>query len=92
MRIELATNKMVRPKGCLVMIDNTLSRLFKGLPQLPVKWRAFIRNNELHVYHYHHLVIIYDLKTKIYKHTWWELPADKRGLESCKIWLRENNK
>lgn len=71
-------------------IDECLSRAFEGRRPLKKKWRAGIDEGKLYLFHYHHLVMIYDLKTKEIKHEWWEKPTDKRGLDAAKKWLKEN--
>lgn len=46
--------------------------------------------DQMHVYHYHHLVLKLDLSNKRLLYTWYERPADKRGLNSCLAWLKQH--
>jgi hypothetical protein len=75
-------------------IDVCLNRFFNGEKPLKVKWQARRHNefnNILILYHYHHLVLIYDLEKNVIVREWWELPADKRGLEAAKDYLQKMN-
>lgn len=80
------------PEGCMKQIDVALSSaLSDKAPPPSQKWKGFInwtgQTYILSLYHYHHLVLQYDLFNHIILHEWWERPADKRGLDSAKIWL-----
>lgn len=72
-------------------IDTCLSRFFAGDRPLKMKWFACQRPNTnepiLYLFHYHHLVLVYDFKHSIVLYEWWEREADKRGLDSAKEWL-----
>lgn len=69
-------------------IDDCLTRFFTCQKPLKKKWQAFQQEESLvYLYHYHHLVLVYDgMKQKIV-YEWWEKQADKRGLDSAKEWL-----
>lgn len=85
-------------------IQDCLDRVInKQKPIDSRKWKAFrgdwiwasrepIQDKENHIvlYHYHHLVLVYNLKTNEVVFEWWEKPADKRGLDAAKEYL--NNK
>lgn len=78
-------------------IDTCLTRVFDRKPPLQQKWKAFIAEGgyckgELHLYHYHHLVLIYHVEKDFIMYEWWEKQADKRGLESAKEWLEERKR
>lgn len=75
-------------------IDECLTRAFHNKPRLKKKWQCIKvspRNGEgyfqYHLYHYHHLVLVYCPFSKTILHEWWEKQADKRGLESAKEWI-----
>jgi hypothetical protein len=73
-------------------IDECLDRFFSNKRPLAKKWQARgvnMRRDELRLYHYHHLVLAYDVLNNKVLYEWWEKPADKRGLESAKEWLEE---
>ncbi|MEB2277013.1 hypothetical protein LAV82_23625 [Bacillus sp. ILBB4] len=79
-------------------IDECLTREFSGKPSLKRKWRAFLGTNPkthcrmLLLYHYHHLILRYDVDHHVVLYEWWEKPADKRGLDSAKEWLGERQR
>lgn len=74
-------------------IDECLDRHFDGKPPLNKKWKAIqqlhLGKNLLCVFHYHHLVVVYDPDTKEILHEWAELPTDKRGLDAIKEYLNK---
>lgn len=70
-------------------IDECLDRAFSGKKPLKKKWRAFITQGVLFLYHYHHLVLVYDIDTDWIVKEWWEKQADKRGLEAAKAYLKQ---
>ncbi len=68
------------------------------MPTHSKKWKAFwgdwmwsesIANREQFIllYHYHHLVLVYDTQDKMVVFEWWEKPTDKRGLDAAKEYL-----
>lgn len=75
-------------------INICLNRFFNGEKPLKAKWQAR-RHSEypdlLLLFHYHHLVLVYDLNKKESLKEWWELPADKRGLDAAKEYLQKMN-
>lgn len=74
-------------------IDECLNRHFEGKrPLLGKKWQ--VRGDEISIvlFHYHHRIMICDLKRKKIKFEWWQVPADKRGLEAAKKYLVEKGK
>lgn len=80
-------------------IDECLTRAFNNKePLASKKWKAFIGTDKkthcrvLILFHYHHLVLRYNLDVHEVKYEWWEKPADKRGLDSAKAWLEERRK
>lgn len=75
-------------------IKECLDRVFQGTPPLKSKkWKAFVGHwlgknpNHLFVFHYHHLVLVYDTMEHKVLYEWWERSADKRGLDSAKEYL-----
>lgn len=76
-------------------ITECLDRVFNNQRQLKKKWIPFIiwheedQRNYLFLYHYHHLVLVYDLRDHDILLEWHEKPADKRGLDSAKKYLEE---
>lgn len=71
-------------------MDECLERAFAGKKPLAKKWKSIIEDGVLYLYHYHHLVLVYDLEREITYHQWYEKPTDKRGLDAAKEWLLEN--
>jgi hypothetical protein len=73
-------------------IQVMLDRHFEGKPPLSHKWRVIkcpFNKNAIRVYHYLHLILVYDLDNHMVLYSWWEKPADKRGLESCLAYLKK---
>lgn len=74
-------------------IDECLTRALTGKRPLRKKWGAIIHSTETHnylfLYHYHHEVLVYNLTDGGIVREWWEKPADKRGLNAAKQWLKE---
>jgi hypothetical protein len=75
-------------------ISSCLNRAFNGqAPLKSSKWKGVMRWKEeqrkyyLYLYHYQHLVLVYDVKEHYYLFWWYEKPADKRGFESAVEWL-----
>ena len=78
-------------------IDKCLVDAFAGKKPAPSsKWKAIIlRKNhdyKLFVFHYQHTVLVFNINEWSSFYEWWEKPADRRGLESCLEWLRENER
>lgn len=75
-------------------IQECLDRFFdtnKG--PLKRKWQALLNGpHHLHLYHYHHLILVYDLENHEIQYEWWEKPADKRGLDAAKEYLERRFK
>jgi hypothetical protein len=40
------------------------------------------------LFHYHHLVLVFDTYLKKILYEWAELPADRRGLDAAKVYLK----
>lgn len=72
------------------------------MPAASKKWKAFrgnmiwadsedVEDKEEHIilYHYHHLVLVYNLKTNEPIFEWYEKPTDKRGLDAAKEYLNK---
>lgn len=76
-------------------IEICLQRFFTGQPPLKKKWFATQHPNQnephnVYLFHYHHLVLVYDFQEDRILYEWWEREADKRGLDSAKEWLSQN--
>jgi hypothetical protein len=77
-------------------MDECLRRVFNGQPPLQSKkWKAFAQwhwdkqTQIISLYHYHHLVLVYDTVNHQYLYEWWEKPTDKRGLDAAKEYLEK---
>lgn len=70
-------------------IRECLDRAFENKVPFNRKWRSIIEDDKLILVHYHHLVLVFDLIDKNILHSWWEKPADKRGLDSALRYLEE---
>lgn len=74
-------------------MQECLDRAFNNQrPPDSKKWKGiWIEHPEygkvLYLYHYHHVVLVYDDKNHRLLYQWWEKQADKRGLESAKEYL-----
>ena len=68
-------------------IDEVLGRALRGERPLAHKYRAFIKEDKLGLFHYQHLLLVYDLKEKKADYTWHETPTDKRGLDAALKYL-----
>ena len=64
-------------------IQECLDRHFEGKFPLQKKWQAREREDRLYLYHYHHLILVVNLKSKHLEYAWFEKQADKRGLNSA---------
>jgi hypothetical protein len=73
-------------------IDTCLDRFFNNLPPLKHKWQAIRKDNELHLYHYHHLILIASLPDLTIKYKWYECRTDKRGLDAALQYLENKLK
>lgn len=82
-------------------MDECLDRFFANKDPLRKKWFAFgvisgrkydVQHPILHLYHYTHLVLRYNLETHEILEEWWEKPADKRGLDAAKAYLKDKFK
>lgn len=72
-------------------IEICLDRHFSNQKPLKAKWQARWHkenNNLLLLFHYQHLVLAYDVSKKTIEHEWWEVQADKRGLDAAKYYLQ----
>lgn len=76
-------------------IKEALDRAFENKQPLKKKWKAFIEWQQdkqtyyLYIFHYHHLILVYDIKVQKSIYEWWERKADKRGLMAAKKYLEE---
>lgn len=77
-------------------MDECLDRVFSFQHPAPSKkWKAFRgawlgeKPNLILLYHYHHLVMVYDSTANEILHEWWEKPTDKRGLDAAKEYLNK---
>lgn len=69
-------------------IENCIDRALRGEKPLAHKYKAIVNEvGLLYLYHYHHLLLIYNtlLHEAIYQ--WHETPTDKRGLEAALKYL-----
>lgn len=76
-------------------INDCLDRFFENKPPLKKKWLPITHDNYpncLILFHYHHLVLVYDLNEKKPLYQWWELPTDKRGLDAALDYLKNKFK
>lgn len=75
-------------------IDECLDRFFSGMSPLKRKWQARWHKEHNHImilFHYQHVVLVYDTKEKKSLKEWWEVPTDKRGLDAAKEYLKNKN-
>lgn len=75
-------------------IEECLERFFYDKKPLKKKWqaRSHPENEDIFLlFHYHHLVLVVDLSVGKILKEWWELPADKRGLDAAKKYLKEHD-
>lgn len=78
-------------------IDICLDRAFENKSPLKTKWKAIIEKdnvsniNKLTLFHYQHIILIYDLENKKILSQWYECPTDKRGLNAALKYLEHNN-
>jgi hypothetical protein len=73
-------------------INMVLDRHFEAKPPLSHKWGVIkcpTHTNAIRLYHYHHLILIYDLDAETSLYQWWEKRADKRGLDAALLYLKE---
>lgn len=70
-------------------INECLDRHFDGKKPLAKKWQVRGDEYRIALFHYHHRVLIYDLKRKQVLFEWWQKPADKRGLDAAKEYLKK---
>lgn len=70
-------------------IDECLDRVFNGQRPLNKKWKAFIIEGYLYVFHYTHRVFVLRLHDRHIIEQWWEKPADKRGLNAIKLYMNK---
>jgi hypothetical protein len=75
-------------------IDTCLDRVFEGKKPLKQKWQVIIqkKDNNLYLYHYQHLILVYDLDNERIEYEWYECPTDKRGLDAAKEYLEKRKK
>ncbi len=75
-------------------IETMCDRLYEGKTSLNKKWKAFYINlNEygdcICFLHYQHLIAVYSLDKNDFVRTWYEKPADLRGLNDIKVYHQE---
>jgi len=71
-------------------IDECFDRHFAGKKPLAKKWQVRRIEHCLFLFHYHHKVLVYDTREKRVAFQWWEKPADKRGLDAAKEYLKKH--
>lgn len=70
-------------------IQDCFDRHFEGKPPLKKKWQLRESDNVLFLFHYHHLIMIYEMTKNKIMYEWWERPADKRGLDAAKAYCSQ---
>lgn len=76
-------------------MNKCLDRFFAGKWPANTKWKAISHAghpDQLFLFHYHHLVLHYDLKNDKVLYQWWEKPADLRGLKAALNYLEGRTK
>lgn len=71
-------------------MNDCLDRFFEGRTPLKAKWQARWHKDYSHImilFHYQHVVLVYDTAEQKVLHEWWEVPTDKRGLDAAKEYL-----
>ena len=74
-------------EGSMKQVNICLDRALSGEKPLMHKYRAFIHTNRLFLYHYQHLLLVFNLIEKKSEFTWYETPTDKRGLNAALTYL-----
>lgn len=72
-------------------MNDCLDRFFSDQKPLKAKWQARWHKDYPHVmilFHYQHVVLVFDTEKKTFEHEWWEVPTDKRGLDAAKEYLK----
>ncbi|CDQ41937.1 hypothetical protein [Virgibacillus salexigens] len=78
-------------------ITECLDRAFQNKRPLKKKWVAFLEWQQdvqrpyLYLYHYHHLILIYDPISYYSLYEWHEKKSDYRGLLAAKKYLNERH-
>jgi hypothetical protein len=76
-------------------VQDVLDRFFQGKPprkhKIMVLTEAFDERT-FSLYHYHHLILVYDYVADLVLYEWWEKPTDKRILEAAKEYLHDRKK
>lgn len=70
-----------------------LDRALSNRKLLKNKWTPIIKGDYIYVYHYHHLLFVYDLKLKSVLYEGQNMilkPTDKRGITNCKRYFNIN--
>jgi hypothetical protein len=68
-----------------------IDRVLSNKTLLKNKWTPIIRNDYIFIYHYHHLIFIYDLKLKTSLYEGQNMilkPTDIRGINNCKLYFK----
>lgn len=79
----------------LKSVQEVFDRYFSLKKPIKSKWRVTTmldrRDGRTYIcfYHYHHLLLMYDLRDGVARYQWWEKPTDKRGLDSALIILNQ---
>jgi len=71
-------------------MNDCLDRFFAGQKPLKAKWQARWHKDYSHImilFHYQHVVLVYDTHNQEILKEWWEVPTDKRGLDAAKEYL-----
>ena len=80
-------------------ITECLDRAFQYKKPLKKKWKAVIETLSIDskqyrcllLFHYHHLILAYDLEKGYVIYQWWETQTDKRGLNATIQYLKNKN-
>ncbi|WDI05034.1 hypothetical protein PUW25_26050 (plasmid) [Paenibacillus urinalis] len=69
-------------------IEECFDRYFDNMSPLKKKWQIVdAPGNSLWLFHYHHLILVFNKTTREIIHEWAETSADKRGLRAAKEYL-----
>ncbi|WP_067923755.1 hypothetical protein [Alicyclobacillus shizuokensis] len=77
----------------LQQLHEAIDRFFKGFEPRKRKWKAlpgrYLSQPVLSLYHYQHLVLVWDLEDWMPLYTWWQTQTDKRGLDAAISYLQQ---
>ena len=74
-------------------VDKALNRAFRGaLPSGKCRAVVAARGREVQLYHYEHLLLVYDMQHGVSRFRCYERPTDKRVLLAAEETLQERHK